>query len=202
MKTSAMKKLSLSLLSALIVWTVSSQEFEHLVVNGIPIDGSTSEFVAGMQNHGYTLIAQSQQGTILSGNFGEYAGCDIYIYDYQREGRDKWIYRIAVRFPKCSSWQQIERQYLALKDMLTKEFGSPSGCIEKFKSMIQPQDSNVKFYELLLGNGSFNSTFDIKQGSIFAFISTEFDKAYTILVYTDAINDARRQVALIDPDDL
>lgn len=203
-----MKKLFLSLLSVLIVGSVSAHEPEHLVVNGVPIDGLTREFVAEMQNRGYRLnrrykqTAPTQQGVILSGKFGEYEVCDIYIYDYQKQDGDKWVYQVAVCFPKCSSWQQIERQYLSLKDMLTKEFGAPSGCTETFNSTTQPQDDNIKFHKLLIGNCSFNSIFNIKQGSIAVFMSTAFDKAQAVLVYTDAINDARRHVALLDPDDL
>lgn len=197
-----MKKLSLSLLLLSIAFTAPAQETDHLTVAGVPIDGSEGEFVAEMQKRGYEFEETSYDETVLSGNFGGYANCTIHIFHYPEQDGSRRVYQAIVFLPACSSWQQISRQYLFLKEMLAKEFGPPSSCVEKFKSAIQPQDDNARFYELLLGNGLFGTNFVLKQGRIQALIYNQFDKARVVITYEDAINGARRQVAFLDPNDL
>lgn len=197
-----MKKLSLSLLLLSIAFTAPAQETDHLTVAGVPIDGSEGEFVAEMLKRGYEFEERSYDETILSGYFGGYANSEIHIFHYPEQDGSRRVYKAMVGLPACSSWKQISRQYLSLKEMLAKEFGPPSSCVEKFKSAVQPQDDNAGFHELLLGNGLFGFDFVLKQGRIQGLIFSEFDKARVVITYEDAVNNARRQVAFLDPDDI
>lgn len=121
----------------------------------------------------------------LKGDFAGYKNCSVYVrvLDYKN-----LVDRIGVVFPECDTWSVLSSNYFSLKEMLSKKYGSPSDCIEKFLSYSEPQDDRDRMYEVRMDRCEYNTIWQVEKGEICLSIQHGEYGCFVMLRYTDKIN--------------
>jgi len=182
-----MKKiiLLLSFMWATIVLPAQENN-EHLTFKGIPVDGTLREFTAKLKQKGFTHISTEEGVALFSGDFAGYRNCTaIAVSPKERD----LVCKVAVAFPSCDKWSELEANYMSLKRMLTEKYGEPSECVEEFQSSLPPQDDNQKMHELKFDKCKYYSVFETERGSIELQLSHQsVMECFAILSFYDGIN--------------
>jgi hypothetical protein len=168
---------------------------EHLKFKGVPIDGTLNQFVAKMQNVGFTKLGQEGKTVILEGDFAGYKDC--YIIVSTLDNKDL-VNKIAVLFESCDNWRSLENNYLNLKELLTKKYGEPDEVIEKFQNKYV-DDDNDKYHELIMDRCNFRTEWKTELGSIILTITFQRGLGSSVaLGYLDKANDAVIEQTALD----
>lgn len=162
-----MKKFIVSSTLMIIVLTSFAQSnSEHLTFKGVPIDGTLGEYVAKMKSAGFIHIGTENSVAFLSGEFAGYRDCMIGVKSLKKPNL---VHEIVVLFPTQDTWRGLDYDYSRLKSMLSKKYGEPDKCVEKFintPSYINLNDENDKMYEVKNNHCEYYSIFNVKNGSI------------------------------------
>jgi len=195
-----MKKLIVSFALVLIALTSYAQSSsKHLTFKGVPIDGTLSEYVAKMKSAGFSHIGTEDGVALLSGEFAGYRECMIGVKTLKKYNT---VHEIAVLFPTQNTWRGLSYDYTKLKSMLSKKYGEPKECVEKFvntPSCININDDNCKMSEVRNDHCKYYSIFTVKNGTIS--LSIEYDGFFScrvILWYSDKINSEAFEKAAMD----
>lgn len=196
-----MKKTILTLLGIFISLLSFTQAIsEHLTFKGVPIDGTLNEYIAKMKQAKFTLIETKDGVALLSGEFAGYQDCIIGVKTLKKYNL---VHEIAVLFPTQNTWQRLEYDYYKLKSMLSKKYGQPNDCSEKFVNTpiyCNINDDNDKMHELENNHCKYYSIFNVEKGSIS--LSIENDGAFigcrVKLWYSDKLNSEAFEEAAID----
>lgn len=183
-----MKKIFFMLYLAFTVFATASAQnvSEHMTFKGIPIDGTLNSFVTKLKQKGFTYISTDDGVAMFRGDFAAYKNCTVGVVSSKEKDL---VVKVAVIFPSHETWAALESNYLSLKQMLTAKYGEPSDCIETFQSYSQPEDDNMKIYELQMDRCKYQTLFETEKGNIELLLSHQsFSQCYVILSYYDAIN--------------
>ena len=180
-----MKKI-IATLSFLMILISSSfaQNSEHLKFKGVPIDGTLNEYVSKMKQAGFVLEGTEDGVALLSGEFAGYSDCKTL-------QKLDLVHEIVVLFPSQDKWAGLSYDYERLKTMLTKKYGKPDECEERFNaSSYMIEDDNDKMCQVRMNNCKYHSVFNTDNGSITLMISNEgYDNSCRVkLFYGDKIN--------------
>lgn len=184
-----MKKIIITL-SLLMVLVLSSfaQNSEHLKFKGVPIDGTLNEYVSKMKQAGFVLEGTEDGIALLSGEFAGYSDCIVGVKTLQKLNL---VHEIVVLFPSQDKWSGLNYDYERLKTMLSKKYGEPDECVEKFNApSYMITDDNDKMRQVENNNCEYYSKYDTNNGSIILTISNdgyEFGSRVK-LFYTDKTN--------------
>ena len=184
-----MKKIIITL-SLLMVLVLSSfaQNSEHLKFKGVPIDGTLNEYVSKMKQAGFVLEGTEDGIALLSGEFAGYSDCVVGVKTLQKLNL---VHEIVVLFPSQDKWSGLSYDYERLKTMLSKKYGEPDECVEKFNApSYMITDDNDKMRQVENNNCEYYSKYDTNNGSIILTISNdgyEFGSRVK-LFYTDKTN--------------
>lgn len=184
-----MKKIIITL-SLLMVLVLSSfaQNSEHLKFKGVPIDGTLNEYVSKMKQAGFVLEGTEDGIALLSGEFAGYSDCIVGVQTLQKLNL---VHEIVVLFPSQDKWSGLSYDYERLKTMLSKKYGEPDECVEKFNApSYMITDDNDKMRQVENNNCEYYSKYDTNNGSIILTISNdgyEFGSRVK-LFYTDKTN--------------
>jgi hypothetical protein len=184
-----MKKI-IATLSFLMILISSSfaQNSEHLKFKGVPIDGTLNEYVSKMKQAGFVLEGTGNGIVMLSGEFAGYSDCIVGVKTLQKLDL---VHEIVVLFPSQDKWAGLSYDYKRLKAMLTKKYGEPDKCMEKFNApSYMIEDDNDKMREVVMNNCKYYSTYNTDNGSITLTISNDgYELGCRVkLFYTDKIN--------------
>ena len=184
-----MKKI-IATLSFLMILISSSfaQNSEHLKFKGVPIDGTLNDYVSKMKQAGFVLEGTEDGVALLSGEFAGYSDCVVGVKTLQKLNL---VHEIVVLFPPQDKWVGLSYDYERLKTMLTKKYGKPYECMEKFNApSYMIEDDNDKMREVVMNNCIYYSTYNTDNGSITLTISNDgYELACKVkLFYTDKIN--------------
>ncbi|MBQ5856207.1 MAG: hypothetical protein IIW55_02750 [Bacteroidales bacterium] len=160
-------------LSFLMILMSSSfaQNSEHLKFKGVPIDGTLNEYVSKMKQAGFVLEGTEDGIALLSGEFAGYSDCIVGVQTLQKLNL---VHEIVVLFPSQDKWSGLSYDYERLKTMLTKKYGAPDECIERFNSpSYRIEDDNDKMREVRMNNCKYYSTYNTDNGSISLTISND-----------------------------
>ena len=196
-----MKKLIVSFAFVLIALTSYAQNSsKHLTFKGVPIDGTLSEYVTKMKSAGFSHIGTKDGVALLSGEFAGYRDCMIGVETLKKQNT---VYEIAVLFPTQNTWRGLSYDYTKLKSMLSKKYGEPEECVEKFINTpiyININDDNDKMREVEDNHCKYYSIFTVENGTIS--LSIEYDGVLVgsrvKLWYSDKINSAAFEEAAIN----
>lgn len=161
---------------------------EHLTFKGIPIDGTLTSFVQKMKQKGFTHITTSDGTAIMGGTFAGYKDCTLGIISTKG---GNLVYVVNVIFPSCDTWSSLEIDYLSLKDMLTEKYGTPSDCVEEFRSYSPPEDDSMKMIYLKNDKCKYRTFFQTEKGDIMLRL-TYLDssmKSCVTMSYRDSMNE-------------
>lgn len=169
---------------------------EHLMFNGVPIDGTLNEYVSKMKQKGFTLISTKNGVALLNGDFATYKNCIISVTSLDQADL---VSKISVEFPECETWSFLSENYFNLKKMLTQKYGKASNCVEKFDSYSEPRDDGDRIYCVKFDEYEYYTTFETDKGTIKLSIEHEsVSKCYVMLRYYDKINSGIIQSKAID----
>ncbi len=165
-----------------------AQNSEHLKFKGVPIDGTLNEYVSKMKQAGFVLEGTEDGIALLSGEFAGYSDCIVGVQTLQKLNL---VHEIVVLFPSQDKWSGLSYDYERLKTMLTKKYGEPDECMEKFNaSSSTTSDDNGKMFHVKMNNCKYHSVFNTDNGSITLTISNDgYEFGCRVkLFYTDKIN--------------
>lgn len=189
-----MKKTSFALFF-MILFALSSyaQDSEHLKFKGVPIDGTLNEYVTKMKQVGFQLIETEDGIALLEGEFAGYSDCMVAVKTLQKQSL---VHEIVVLFPSQDKWSGLSYDYERLKTMLTKKYGEPDECVERFintPSYIDIDDDNDKLREVENDHCEYYSVYNTDNGSISLTISNDgyLFGCRVKLFYSDKINSEK-----------
>lgn len=186
-----MKKIIITLSLLMVLMTSSfAQSSEHLKFKGVPIDGTLNEYVNKMKQAGFYYEATEDGIALLSGEFAGYSDCIVGVKTLQKLNL---VHEIVVLFPSQDKWAGLNYDYERLKTMLTKKYGEPDECIERFNApSYMTMDDNAKMYQVKSNNCEYYSKYDTNNGSISLTISNDgYEFGCRVkLFYTDKTNSA------------
>lgn len=186
-----MKKIIITLSLLMVLMTSSfAQSSEHLKFKGVPIDGTLNEYVNKMKQAGFYYEATEDGIALLSGEFAGYSDCIVGVKTLQKLNL---VHEIVVLFPSQDKWAGLNYDYERLKTMLTKKYGEPDECIERFNApSYMTMDDNAKMYQVERNNCEYYSKYDTNNGSISLTISNDgYEFGCRVkLFYTDKTNSA------------
>ena len=186
-----MKKIIITLSLLMVLMTSSfAQSSEHLKFKGVPIDGTLNEYVNKMKQAGFYYEATEDGIALLSGEFAGYSDCIVGVKTLQKLNL---VHEIVVLFPSQDKWAGLNYDYERLKTMLTKKYGEPDECIERFNApSYMTMDDNAKMYQVESNNCEYYSKYDTNNGSISLTISNDgYEFGCRVkLFYSDKTNSA------------
>ena len=98
---------------------VYSQQAEHLLFKGVPIDGTLDNFVSKMKSEGFTLVNKASGVAIIKGDFAGYKDCMIGVSILKQKDL---VYKIGVIFPSQETWSRLSDNYFFLKETASLNF--------------------------------------------------------------------------------
>jgi hypothetical protein len=170
---------------------------QHMKFMGIEMGGTISSFVANLKDKGfiYDSAASDEQFQLLKGRFAGEDNCMIMVYP----NADNNVYLVGVVFPFAETWSRLYSLYSTLKSMLTKKYGIPSSCIEKFDTIYEPLDDFDKLYQTKMQRCNYLTLFNLQEGDIVDKISTSNRDCFVCLMYVDKMaSDDERKDAIDD----
>lgn len=182
-----MKKIYITIIFSLLALSnIAQNTNEHMLFKGIPINGTLESFIEKMQEKDFTLINKNNSSAMMEGTFAGYNDCKIFI---NPSIITKQITNILVIFPPNRTWTFTNYTYEHLKQMLTKKYGEPSLCNEKFLTNTQPTNDEEKFKALTKQKCFYTTFFNTELGFINLEISyDDAIGAFTKLIYIDSAN--------------
>lgn len=180
--------------------SLAQSSSEHLTFKGVPIDGTLSEYVAKMKQLKFDHIGTKDGIAFLSGEFAGYKDCIIGVKTLEK---CNVVHEIAVLFPIQNTWRGLEYDYFRLKTMLSKKYGDPDDCEEKFVNTPlyrKINDDNDKMKEVENNHCNYYSIFQVDNGSISLSIENDglLIGCRVKLWYSDKINSQKFEDAAID----
>ena len=136
-------------------------ETKHLMFEGIPLTGRTSDFIKSLENKGFNKTGENS----LIGNYGSYNQCPVSLLSFDETNE---IYGVCVFLPPQNSWEELLAAYQNAKGLLTSKYGKPFEEKEDFSSSIQPNTDDERLHELSIGNCNYHARWepDNKAGMI------------------------------------
>lgn len=154
-----MKKLLTLIICLLITGSIYAQK--HLTFKGVPIDGTLNSYTEAMINAGFTFEKTENGVSTLSGDFAGYKDCRIKVSTLNN---CDVVCHVDVFFPGSLNWAPILNDYEHLKSMLTKKYGKPTKCVEKFTRT--EGDESHKMLALSRDECEWYTTFSCEHGDI------------------------------------
>lgn len=159
----------------------------HLKFKGVPIDGTLDKFVERMRRGGFELVEKDDDSAVLTGDFAGFKECAIYVSTL--EDKDL-VWAIVVAVPERDQWEYLYGDYKYLKDMLTKKYGKPSSCVEKFQGPfgLKPTDDGDRMNYVEDDKCKYETRFKTSNGEIILWIAHDNRQCYVSLQYSDKEN--------------
>lgn len=171
-----MKKLLSLVFATLFALAMNAQG--HLMFKGVAIDGTTSDFVKGLENQGFTKIRVQNETAILSGKFaGKMATILTYV-----SPKSKNVYKVNVLYEAGSQWSSIEPLYNEMKGMLTQKYGAPT-------SVVEGDASSNYMHDLQRNQLTWKSAWSVDKGTVYVQIAHDETIGNVVIVgYEDKAN--------------
>lgn len=170
---------------------------QHLTFKGVPIDGTIRDYKDAMIKAGFHYEGEEDGISILTGDFAGYKNCIIGVSTL---ANCDIVSKIAVIFPYNSTWSALLNDYEHLKEMMTKKYGRPKDCQEKFTGYVG-DSGDLKLLALRKGEYEWYSKFETELGTITLTIGQGNSYSTTgsaVLIYQDKINSERVNNSAID----
>ena len=133
---------------------------DHLMFNGVEIDGQLSLFVEALQQQNWTVTKQNTNEAVLSGIFN---GQDAKLYAFGSE-KSHTVFKVVVMLGKAEDeWSTIWTDYNSYKELLKKEYGEPFRSIEENRDSIT-QDNPM--FSVRMGQVEYWTLFKADHGNI------------------------------------
>ena len=128
------RKISLMLFFICLFISLNAQD--HICFRNIPINGHLSVFVQKMKTLGYKSIYSSEKAEVFEGIF---AGKEANIY-VLASSKSKTVFKVTVLYPKRETWLKLKSEFLDMKDLFQKKYGTPNDVYDFFDSPYEEGD--------------------------------------------------------------
>ena len=180
-----MKRITTSLLICLIVITSYAQE--HLEFKGIPLDGTSKQYVEKLKQAGFKFIESNDDGDWLTGVFTG-KECTLSVVSTPVSHT---VHTVYVLLKEQEDWPTIKSNYSLLKKGLCAKYGDPIECREEFSSPYKEGDGNA-YLAFSNGKAKWYSDFRTPLGTISLYIRDQgFLEMSVIVRYTDDENSKK-----------
>lgn len=167
---------------------------EHLCFKGIPIDGTTSQFVAKLKTVGYVVVGEYSDDIRLRGVF---MGKDCTL-SLKFSAVSKTVHSVYVIFNNERDWASLENDYENIKNGLTIKYGKPTTVKEEFRTPYEEGDGDA-YTAFKGGYVDWWSSFSIKTGTINLYIREQTYPTMTVIInYCDKLNYEKSLQELAD----
>ncbi|KAA6319207.1 hypothetical protein EZS27_030871 [termite gut metagenome] len=179
-----MKKILL-LITCLLVISVNiiaqdNNISSHLIFKNIPIDGKLDEFVAKLENEGFSVNDKFDAAASLSGEFVN-KQCTILVC---ASPKTKIAYMVIVTLPEDNSWRSLKRDYFNFKEQYEKKYGKTNDS-ENYFSKPYYEGDGYELQALKNEKCSYRTRWNLKEGKVMVHISSDCKIPF---VYMDNIN--------------
>lgn len=159
---------------------------QHMTFKGVPIDGTLKDYTEAMKKVGFNHEKTDDGVAVLSGDFAGYKNCTI---DVSTLTNCDIVSKITVKFPTNTVWSDLMKDYENLKTLLTKKYGRPKECQEKFTRDVSDRGDS-KLMALYRKEYEWYTKYETNLGSIMLTISSGIlpYTGYAVLIYQDKIN--------------
>ncbi len=179
-----------------LVGLFAMAQTEHMTFKGVPIDGKLEIFISKLVKQGFTVEYQTDNGAILEGEFAGKSNCSVIVVTTQIS---KIVWKVAVQFPKKSSWYSLKDEYQTFKTSYTNKYGKPKSY--EFFSKPYYEGDGYELQALRNKKCSYISFFATEQGSIVLELNSDEEVQ---VGYEDGINSevAQQEKKQIVSDDI
>lgn len=162
---------------------------QHIMVKGVPVDGSLSQFVANMESVG-GMKKESIEGNeaILKGEFAGVKDCTM----RATESKAGTVCKVAILLPVQDEWESLEKDYELLKNWLPEHYGNPIWNTESFKESKADSDFS-RIQALRLDACDYGTGFETDCGEVKLRMSHEDKNCYVAVLFYDKINQERAE---------
>lgn len=138
--------------------------------------GTVNDCVTALKKKGCALVKSDKHSSssYLIVEHGVWKNCAIYLFG-TKENR---LSRMEMLFPECDSWNSLYAIYVDIVNDMTAEFGQPTSRRDEFIGDQQPESDYEKLNEVVNGQCSYTTIFQLKKGGYRVSISK--DKAVTL----------------------
>jgi len=164
----------------------------HLTFKKIPIDGTTTQFLAKLKADGFQQVGTDNDGVWLVGKFvGQQ--CTVLV---QSSPVSHTVYAVYALFQNRSDWGMAKADYNSLKKALTLKYGEPE-CVEQFDKYYK--EDGYEFMHMKDGYVTWQSDFDSPAGKIYLYIKDQgVSQGCAIVQYRDKANSEKATLELSD----
>lgn len=159
----------------------------HLAFKGVPITGTLKQYVTRMKAAGFRSVDADAHCALLTGDFAGYTDCTVQVSTLKALDV---VSMIAVMFPSKDKWPELSNNYKRIKSLLTKKYGAPASCTEKFNTSFAPQSDHDRMFGVNMDECQYITTYRTRLGVIRLSIATGFNP-YVMLIYQDKANSGK-----------
>ena len=143
-----MKKITLTIVLALLIGAAYSQTF-----NGVAISGNPKAVADSFKARGYKIFETNIENTTVMKGEIMGKGVELYIFNTPKS---KQVYKVAVYFDKVENWYSIKSDYNSLLNILTEKYGKPDS---KYASFYKPyyEGDGYEMQALTLEKASYSA---------------------------------------------
>lgn len=180
-----MKRIVIALICILFSTLAIAQE--HLEFRGIPLDGSSTSFIAKLTEDGFKYEGRENDCDKLIGIF---AGKDCTLY-LESTATTKTVHAACVIINKQTEWENVKADYALLKQGLTAKYGEPYESKEEFRGGFKEGDGYE--YAAFYGDkADWYSNFQTELGDISLSIKyQEYFSMAVVVTYRDKANSGK-----------
>lgn len=162
--------------------TPSDDGKKHLTFRQLPINGPANQFIANLENMGYTIkfpYSHERRTATLTGPFAGVNNCEVYVVGTPLT---ETVCRVIVYFPEQKVWYNIKSEYNKWKDKFTSKYGKPTSY--EFFSDPYYEGDGSEMTALYSEHCTYSSYFkDIESGGTIVVKMTTYD--CVAIIYED-----------------
>lgn len=165
-----------------------AQESNHLLFKGVPIDGTSKEFVNKMEQKGLLYDSRSGKSILMTGPYANFSKCIILI---ELVPQKDVVCGVGVFLPSNDTWPSLLDNYNYMKELFKKKYFDPIDMKEEFTSSVQPRDDLEKMSRVRTNECNYFTVFETSKGSIEISINKSYDgiNGQVLIKYYDYANN-------------
>lgn len=177
-----MKRIAATLFFIAFTSMVFAQD--HLEFMGVPLDGTSSSFIAKLTIDGFKHVGRENDCDKLTGTF---AGKDCTLF-LESTAATKTVHTACVILNKQTEWEPVKADYALLKQGLTAKYGEPYEFKEEFRGGFKEGDG-YEYAAIYGGKADWYSNYQTELGDISLSIKYQEHFSMAVVVtYRDKAN--------------
>lgn len=178
---------------------MKSIPLQHIKFKGISLGESPYTVVKALESQGYIYETKVRDNYLLNGVFAGYSNCRLFVQSAQYGNTVEYV---AVNFPDQTKWEHLFNTYSNLQGMLTRKYGKPADCTEKFYTSKKQLSDNEKISLMMQDEYKYETVYFIEGGYVKLIINhlyVEYEHHFYVgLIYVDGATKITTSERAID----